>query len=562
MQESTSVSADSSMQKAIEELNGIDVHNCDYYLTPTNFTAGDASSSFSSSSHSMDHLVKEKCQTPTTPTSPKPKANFATEPAASTIIKESKKKSSVASHKKSGTGSRTSHSSNSLFAIRMCCGTTLKLSSFKLVNLTSLTANLLGFIALLTVIIVGYVGSNNLLTSISNMDLDTSYYRDMMVYTCRSAVYANNNKTVALGYANLYGNYSTKFNTEINNMLAYMPNELRYSVKHNITIYDMKTVKAMSVERQAISMVKAGNFTAAMNLIGSDTYQDYLPWYEVEFKPSVDYFKALEVSYRDFSTTMTTLQLIIVCVSIVIVIPVVIMSLAFSMNSDNANNKRLKKANAYMLMDTMRDNKLRKLFKEYCKQEMSLENYLLLDKITDYKILCEKSFEIQVFLYDDQELTVAFSDAISDTGSTSTSMSSDSQGKKKKKKGYTERDLIEIEKKKYEVAFEIFTDFLDVNGDKSVNINKHAADKVKTQLDLFASGENEHLSDMIFDPVEGEVCILMLDTHHRFKQTVEFQKKTKKESLKIKLPTVRKSKKAQDSKSGLNLDSLKVPSNK
>ena len=210
-------------------------------------------------------------------------------------------------------------------------------------------------------------------------------------------------------------------------------------------------------------------------------------------------------------------------------------------------------------MDTMRDNKLRKLFREHCKQEHSLDNYLLLDRITDYKILCEKSFDIQVYLYDDHSpnSSSAHSDTLSDSGSSSTH----ENGKKKKKRNYTERDLHEIEKKKYEIAFEIYTDFLDVNGDKSVNINKYAADKVKQQLDYFASGDNEHLGDSLFDGVETEMCILMLDTYHRFKQTVEFQKQAQQQHLRKKHIPYLKMNQSTASSTKLNLDSLTVPSN-
>ena len=193
-------------------------------------------------------------------------------------------------------------------------------------------------------------------------------------------------------------------------------------------------------------------------------------------------------------------------------------------------------------MDTFRDDKLRNLFKNHCKQEMSLDNFLLLDKITDYKCLCEKSFDIQVYLYDSD---LSLSDGVSEASSATETK------KKKKKKGYTEKDLAEIEKKKYEIAFEIFTDFLDVHGEKSVNINKQVGDKVKQQLDFFATGQNEHLGDQLFDGVESEICILMLDTHHRFKQTVEFQKQTQKEALRGKL-------RKKEDKSERKLSSLAV----
>ena len=89
----------------------------------------------------------------------------------------------------------------------------------------------------------------------------------------------------------------------------------------------------------------------------------------------------------------------------------------------------------------------------------------------------------------------------------------------------------EIEKKKFEIAFEIFTDFLDVRGDHSVNISKQFADNVKRFLDHFAKGENDQLPENLFDQVESEMCVLMMDTHHRFKLHLEIELKERKKII-------------------------------
>jgi len=391
-------------------------------------------------------------------------------------------------------------------------------------SIVSMSINIFAFVLLAILIAISY-SSKRSETDFLTIDSDTTTTRETMKWAARAAVYTNFNPELTEYYA---GNYTTAYDdflTLITEILTTVPAKLQYHVAHNVSLADLRTTKALATERTAIAYAQAGNFSVAMNLLEGSNYKYYCAGYDIEFAPLVAYIGAVREAQEATTLLITTIALIVICVSIAVVLPVVIASVVMSITKDTTNNKKLRKVNAFLLMDTMRDERLRQLFRGHCINERSEENFQCLDKIVDYKCLCERSFDIQSFLYD----TDLSSDGqISEAGSTS---SSEPKKNKKKKKGYTEKDLGEIEKKKFEIAFEIFTDFLEVSGEKSVNINKSSADTVKQQLDYFATGQNDHLSDTLFDSVESEICIVMLDSHHRFKQSLETQKQAKKEFL-------------------------------
>ncbi|KAG2379034.1 hypothetical protein C9374_007672 [Naegleria lovaniensis] len=420
--------------------------------------------------------------------------------------------------------SSVTKSTSGAIRVKTCFGV-LELSWLKVFSLLSLTVNLLAFLTLATLIIVGYVGQNYYSTIFDGLDTSTSYYRQMMVASCRSAVFSNNNPQITATYAAKFSNYTKQFLANVDVILTKVPKNLHYYVAHNMSIDDLRTAKALGIESKAISLLKTGNYSSAMSLLESPYYKFCLEGYAEEFQPLVDYVLGIQNFAKDFNTVIITVSLIVILVSVIVVVPTVIGSIVMSLKKDSSNNKKLKQIRALMLMDTMKDTKTRNQFKNYCKQELSLDNFSLLDKINDYKLLSERSFDIQVYLFDTSE---GASDILSETGSSSASME---PTKKKKKKGFTEKDLNEIEKKKYEIAFEIYTDYLDVHGDKSVNINKQLADRVKQCLDFFATGQSEHLPENLFENVESEMCVLMMDTFHRFKASLESQKQNKKEIL-------------------------------
>ncbi|KAG2374074.1 hypothetical protein C9374_011153 [Naegleria lovaniensis] len=72
----------------------------------------------------------------------------------------------------------------------------------------------------------------------------------------------------------------------------------------------------------------------------------------------------------------------------------------YTLKRDSTNTKKIKKMRANMLKDTMKDQLTRELFRAHCASEFSIENFMLLDKISDYKNYSEKSVQIQEYLYD------------------------------------------------------------------------------------------------------------------------------------------------------------------
>ncbi|KAG2378966.1 hypothetical protein C9374_007604 [Naegleria lovaniensis] len=439
---------------------------------------------------------------------------------------------SVAQHSTKTTLSKSISGGDGSIHIKTCFGV-LQLSGMKMLSLTSMTLNLIAFIILALIITFSFVGQIMFAHKFDGFDVSSAYYREGMIGACRSAVFSNFTQDISMRYIVKYENFSKLFLANMDDMVTGLPTFMRTTfTSRNMTVNDLKTFKAIAVEQQVISMLKEGNFSRAMQILDSPSYRSNMEAYSEEFQPLTDYLLGLQTFARNFNTIMTTACLVTIVVSFVVVAPTVVASIFVSLKRDTSNSKKLKQVKALLLQDTMHDNKLKNLFKEHCKKEMSLENFSLLDKINDYKTLCEKSFDIQVYLYDSSE-TSSISDVTSEAGSAMNG--SDLNNKKKKKKGYTEKDLREIEKKKFELAFEIHTDYLDVHGDKSVNISKHFAEGVKQQLDFFATTQNEQLPEDLFYTVENEICIVMMDTHMRFKASLENQKQSKKESLKKKI---------------------------
>ncbi|KAF0973568.1 hypothetical protein FDP41_008272 [Naegleria fowleri] len=440
---------------------------------------------------------------------------------------------SVAQHSTKSNNSLTKstlENGDGFIHIKTCFGV-LQLSGMKMLSLTSLTLNLFAFLLLALMISVAFVGQIMFAHKFDNLDLSSAYYREGMIGSCRSAVFSNISHDMTWLYIVKFENFSKWFQENMDFMVTSSVMRNVY-LSGNRTFNDLKTFKAIAIERQAISVLKEnGNHSVAMQWLDSPLYLNNVEAYSEEFQPLVDFVYGLQVFTRNFNVIITTACLVTIVVSFIVVAPTVIASLWVSLKRDTSNANKLKHVKALLLQDTMRDQKLKHLFKEHCKKELSLDNYSLLDKIHDYKALCEKSFDIQVYLFDSSD-TSSLSDVTSETGSTLNE--SNSSHKKKKKKGYTEKDLREIEKKKFEIAFEIHTDYLDVHGDKSVNINKNLAEHVKQQLDFFATNQNEQLAEDLFDSVEHEICFVMMDTHMRFKASLENQKQSKKEILKNK----------------------------
>ncbi|EFC45610.1 predicted protein [Naegleria gruberi] len=408
-----------------------------------------------------------------------------------------------------------------------CCGV-LEMNCLKLTSLVALVVSLVSFVALLAIISVNYSIARDYQLKLANLSTSGTFYRELMKLSCRAAVTSSYNKTLSLEFATTYNQYFTTYYSDLGKLVATVPPSILYWNKMNITMEELKSRKAVRMELAMIANVKTGNYSTALASLESDTYKGYLTGYQEEVQSFINYAEDMKSDNEKMDLTTTTVSLIVICISLVIVIPILLAFMILSLRKDDTKEKQLRQVKKYMIMDTINDSSLVEKFKEFCKQERSEENFVLLEKINEYKKLCEKSFDIQVVLYDTGD-ALSISDVVSDT--TASSQDESTKKKNKHKKGFTEKDLQDIEKKKFEIAFEIYSEFLDIQGDHAVNISKQFADVVKLSLDSFAKGENEYMPETLFESIEYEMCLLMMDTHHRFKQHMEVQLKQKKQVL-------------------------------
>ncbi|EFC41528.1 predicted protein [Naegleria gruberi] len=434
------------------------------------------------------------------------------------IAEEGPAKSITTSIRTPRSSSVKSKDSDVILTCNTCLGT-LQLSTLRIFSLSSLVINLTSFLILAGLIIAAFVLQYEYNNVWDNLDSDTNYYRETTIAAARSSVFSNYNLTLTQLYQTKYNTYLSKFSNNTAYFKALVPESIRNVALKGKPNAELETSKAIFLEQRAIRLAMNGNYSTAMILLNSQQYQTYLDGYKDEFQIMVSYVDNTKKDSQSVTVIMVTISLVVILISLILVVPVIVTSFVASVKKDESTNRKLNQVRAFLLMDTMEHPITRELFRKHCQIELSIENFQILEKISDYKILCERSFDIQEYLF---ELS---SEISSDAGS-------DSTDHKKKKKKFSEKDLLDVEKKKYEISFEIYTDYLDVRGEKSVNLPKYMTDKVKNHLDLFATAQNEHLIDSLFDDVESEICILMLDTHHRFKQTIQFEKLAKKEAIK------------------------------
>ncbi|KAF0973313.1 hypothetical protein FDP41_008520 [Naegleria fowleri] len=271
------------------------------------------------------------------------------------------------------------------------------------------------------------------------------------------------------------------------------------------------------------------------------------------------------------SSVSSSINLAICILCLFIIIPVLILAFVLSINREVIHRKRWKKANAIVLLDTMADEQLAQLFKEHCKKEMALENFLFLQEVSMYKDLCLKAIEIQETLFNS---TAHNNNNTNNNGHNNTldeldrtdSGSGGSGGASSPKRGIyrnsgskscksvynlkqaekvltsnlfqnnkvlkrfgwlSEKDMDAIEQRKYEKAKEIYQKFLDISGEYSINTNRHNIQQVKETLRSYESQLIDFLPDTLFDNLEREIAELLVDAHRRFKKTLAFQKQMK-----------------------------------
>ncbi|KAG2381412.1 hypothetical protein C9374_006401 [Naegleria lovaniensis] len=354
-------------------------------------------------------------------------------------------------------------------------------------------------------------------------------YSEILSSSARLAAYSKNSNLTEM-YIERYQTYYPQYIALLNQVLELIPKQVMTSLlNRTLEKFNLTQDEPIVLEHEAISLIEKGEQEKAVEILDGEEYLEEKEDYNHDLQAYVDYLKNEEEKKDDAMSQKTLASMIVVAVLMALVLPVVVVTLIASFNNEKQIRANIEKAKAIMLNDTMSDSKLRELFKKHCEKEFSLENYYLLEKVQEYQALCEKSFEIQLTLFDLTSDVLSTSSADNVT-STSTSKSN-SSGENKKNRGtvlYSEKDLELVEKQKKELALYIYETFLNINGSMSVNINKKFADKVMFEI----SKESQVLSDTLFDTIQKEVCLVMGDTHHRFKQSLAFQKKMKIDNIK------------------------------
>ncbi|KAG2385705.1 hypothetical protein C9374_003520 [Naegleria lovaniensis] len=473
---------------------------------------------------------------------------------------------------------------NSNVQIRTCWGV-IELSWLRLLSLLSLVVNILAFVILLALMIWSYAAFRDLRTDTIEHTVLARLYRERLSYSSKTAALysaclaslnvsvvtppsntgtgsgsgscvgrkckgrsmteeyameATTNASSSQNYelyvsqeAYLFYNTTLLYNQTISNLLAAMSDQEVQAL--NLTRLD-SVDSSIQFEAKAVELALKKNGTQALRVLFSDpTYQTKQSQFlQQVLDPVAFYVSDKQQTIAFVLNVQTVVSLVVILLAVSIVIPVVIATLVCALNRDAIQIERLKKANALMAIDTMRDPQLRKLFKAFCEKEYSVENFLLLEKIGQFKELASKSMEIKMFLYDDSKSTLSDDTDMSDAGySEYSSMSNTSTKKLRKdlKKTYTESDLFSCEKKKYELAMEIYSEFLDMNGSRTVNLSKKKTDVIKKKIEEFANSAVPLLEDDMFDSIEREIAHLMLDTHRRFKESLAFKKQMKIENI-------------------------------
>ncbi|KAL9646957.1 hypothetical protein ABK040_013815 [Willaertia magna] len=418
----------------------------------------------------------------------------------------------------------SNHSNGSLFKIHTCCGV-VEMTGLKLACLVGMLVTVIAFLALVAITVVTFVNSRR-----QNLDLvietgKLKFYSAQSIVSLQQAILSNNFDDFIT-----YRTYSDYVRKSLKTVkIEIGGNEFQNYL--NSTTFEANN-KMRTLQAQIFSYIIQGYPSDAINILQGSEYASAS---SVFFSNIDSFVKEMENVQKDIESQIlasTLAQLIIIAIALIIVTPIVVAIFLFAINRDDMNLLKLKRANAIMLMDTMADDHLRNLFKQHCEQEKSSENYNLLEKIHDYKALSERSLELQYKLFDDT--TSESASTVSGTDSTNSS------NKEVKTKKQLEKEYNEVEAKKYEVAFEIYTDYLDINGEHAVNISKSLAEAVKDQLDQYNAKNIESLPETLFTYLEKEVCIIMLDTHQRFKQSLAFQKEMKIDKINVKKLKVQK----------------------
>ncbi|EFC47555.1 RGS domain-containing protein [Naegleria gruberi] len=423
----------------------------------------------------------------------------------------------------SESGRSGSSFSQSKITLRTCCGV-VELTSMKLACLLGMMVTVVGLVVLAAVAIAAFITASS-----KSTDILIAVGKVTSLFESSNSLVLKYTFVGAAADLSMYNSYQFNYKNSTQEMKTLLQTILRNLDDASI----QKTFNSTSIEAsntldslnsQTMIMVFQDQKADAQAKISSDSYNTILKTFEGGLDQLVSFVQTKEKEKDTQVLAITLVQLVVIVVSLFVILPIIVFVFTYAINRDSLYLDKIRRANAIMLMDTMEDDGLRALFKIHCEKEKSVENYLLLEKIQYFRSLCERSLDLQMRLFGDNNV---LSDISSDISGDS------AQSSKKKKESPLEKEYAEVEAKKYEVAFEIFTEFLEVTGDMAVNISHVLVDAVKDKLDKFNDKQIETLPEDMFNILEKETCLVMMDTHHRFKQSLAFQREMKIDKIKV-----------------------------
>ena len=497
----------------------------------------------STSSIQLEEVTIERQRTPSNAT-PKSKQEHVS--FSHNVEDNRDNHSQISSHKKS---SRFYKMMNGTYHVNTCCGE-MELSMVKVLAIIGMVVNTVSFLVIAILICIAQSKEVNQDVEILNTRTNVYiHYVYINSYTLMAA-YSGNTSYLSYYYA-----YKDVLHQELEELVAKLPKQVTSSFNDtNVNINDgyLQVVLA-----QAVKMVEVGNYTQAVALLTSDNYTSKELVYKAIMDAIMGYVLTSQREVQQDSLIDVSITLSIIGISVIVIVPIIIFVFCFAIKRDSLYLQRLKKAKAVALIDTMNNEKLRELFKQHCKKEYSLENFEFLTQVQEYKKLCEQVMELAQTLSDGESTSsstvtpstksapgtslsvsdISKSISMDDIGNESVSSASSNNNRKKcphhgKSIAELETALEEVETKKFTLASDIFRVFLNVNGEKSVNITKQDAENIKAELNMFQNHQIQALRDDLFEELENAVSIVMLDSHYRFKESIEFMKAMKIDKIK------------------------------
>jgi len=234
----------------------------------------------------------------------------------------------------------------------------------------------------------------------------------------------------------------------------------------------------------------------------------------------LDGMKSLGVFSVEIMRYSNLTTLILLSLSIVLVIPAVLMIFGISLKESSSNQQQLQQAKVIMVLDTMNDSSMRRLFQTFCSASNQFNScFNFLDEVRQYRELCQQSIQTQVELIEKSRDTV-----VSDK-----KPSIDNDQLKSIFK--TEMTLKKLEVLKHDRVFDLMTEYFNNNADNRFLIDIASASQIEAivkEIDAFNNkvGEFEEfdiLPDDLFDRVEREVAEFLSAAHNLFLQPKEGQ---------------------------------------